>query len=81
MANLGCMTTGIPIAVTTPMRDDDTIVVLRHGQVIGVLSEDAQAQVKTIRMTFTREDPDRNFEPLQGVAVAVFETPQVSDVE
>lgn len=72
MKHLGCMTTGATVTVDGPLRDDNTIVVLRRGQIIGVLSENAQADVKTIRMTFTRDIPDGPFIPMQGIAIEVF---------
>lgn len=65
-----CMTTGIPLVEGDYPKG--TIVVYQEGKLIGVLSPEAQENVKTIRMTFTREQPDAYFRPLQGVCVESF---------
>lgn len=72
MTTLACMTSGDPVEVETPERDDDTILLVQHGQVVGVLSEDAQRDVKTLRLTLTRQVNGDRFQPLQGVSVEMF---------
>lgn len=67
-----CMTTGIPVEVDGVSRNDDVILVVRRGEVIGVLSEDAQEEVKTLRMTFTRDSAKEQYQPLQGQGIETF---------
>lgn len=73
MTHLGCMVTGNTVSLDqlTPV-DETAIVVMRGGNVIGVVSPAAQEGVATMRMTFTRDKPDAQFVPLQGVAVQYF---------
>jgi hypothetical protein len=64
------MATGLMTSIT-----DDTIVVIQRGKVIGVLSPDAQKQVKTIKLIFSRETPEDQqsaFSPVQGAAVEYY---------
>lgn len=65
-----CMTTGMPL----PAGDypPNTIVVYRNGEVIGLLSPEAQEDVRTLRMTFTRSNRSAQFEPLQGQCIEAF---------
>ncbi len=77
MQNLGCMTTGEHIVVDSPVRDDDVVVVVQRGKIIGVLSEAAQEGAQTVRMTFTRNSEKDSFMPLQGTTVACFEKTHV----
>jgi lambda repressor-like predicted transcriptional regulator len=72
MKNLGCMMTDTTVSVDGPMREDDVIVVVRKGQIIGVLSAEAQDSIQTLRMTFTRDSPKSQFVPLQGTGVEYF---------
>jgi hypothetical protein len=67
------MTTSVPINGDAIARDDDVILIVRRGKIIGVMSEAAQRDVRTLRMTLTRNALDEEFQPLQGVPVEMFQ--------
>jgi hypothetical protein len=71
---LACMITGVPFEVDNPMREDDTIIVIQRGEIIGVLSEGGQEQVRTLRLAFTRDRPTELFNPLMGNCIETFKT-------
>jgi hypothetical protein len=67
------MTTATPVDLNGSFeRDDNTILIVQKGQVIGVLSEEGQEGARTLRLTLTRETPDSIFQPLQGTCVEAF---------
>ena len=74
MKHIGCMITGNTVGIEdgTNGETTDAIVVMRRGEIIGVVSPRAQEEVQTIRMTFTRDRPKASFVPLQGVAIQHF---------
>jgi len=63
---------GDPVDLTSFSRQDNAIVVVQRGKVIGVLCEAAQENLRTLRLTFTRNNPTDHFSPLQGSPVEVF---------
>lgn len=65
-----CMISDVPVEVD---RDaDNVLVVIQGGKVVGIISKEAQENIKTIRMTFTRDTPNGFFKPLQGQGIEVF---------
>lgn len=75
MRHIGCMVSGNTVNIDpgTHGENTDAIVVMRRGEIIGVVSPRAQDDVQTLRMTFTRDHPKDVFVPLQGVAVQQFQ--------
>lgn len=80
MRHIGCMVSGNTVNIDpgTHGENTDAIIVMRRGEIIGVVSPRAQDDVQTLRMTFTRDRPKERFVPLQGVAVQHF-MPVVAD--
>jgi hypothetical protein len=69
------MVTGNTVGIDpgTYGEDSGAIIVMQKGAIIGVFSQAAQEDAQTLRMTFTRDAPERDFVPLQGVIVQQFE--------
>jgi hypothetical protein len=81
MKHLGCMISGNTVSIEpgTKGENTDAIIVMRRGEIIGVVSPRAQEEVQSLRMTFTRDSPKERFVPLQGVAVQNFTPASVDD--
>ena len=62
-----CMITEVPY----DSEDSSNIVVVQRGKVIGVVGATSLQDIKTVRLTFTRDSADSAFRALQGQCVEV----------
>jgi len=67
-----CMMSGTTVDIKADRDTDNAILITQDGKIIGVISKAAQENIKTIRMTFTRDKPTGWFKPLQGQGIEVF---------
>jgi hypothetical protein len=72
MEKVKCMVSDVAVDYS-PSVDTAEIIVIQSGKVIGLIREEAQQGIKTIRMTFTRPTEAAIFTPLQGQGIEFFQ--------